>query len=312
MREYEVEFQDGATDTFTANIIAKNLYSQVDSEGNSYSILDEIVDHKSDGTAVSKDDGYDVAKDKTPRPKRTTRGWKLPVSWKDGSMSWVPLKDMKEAYPVQVAEYAVANKILEEPAFKWWAQHILRKRDRIIWKVKSLHWARTHKYDILHPKSVEEALQFDRESGTDLWKKAIEKEMKTIDCAFYFPEDGKALVGYQKIDCHMVFDVKMTLKHKAQYVAGGHQTEPAKDIMFASVVLRDSIRIAFLLAALNDLDILSADISGAYLNAKATKKVYTLAGKEFGPEKEGHVVDITCALYGLRSSGRAWSTCQQH
>ena len=109
-REYEVEFQDGATDTFTANIIAENLYSQVDSEGNSYSILDEIVDHKSDGTAVSKDDGYDVAKDGTPRPKRTTRGWKLLVSWKDGSTSWVPLKDMKEAYPVQVAEYAVANK----------------------------------------------------------------------------------------------------------------------------------------------------------------------------------------------------------
>jgi hypothetical protein len=33
-------------------------------------------------------------------------------------MSWVPLKDMKEAYPVQVVEYAVANKILGEPAFK--------------------------------------------------------------------------------------------------------------------------------------------------------------------------------------------------
>ena len=42
-REYKVEFQDGATDTFTANIIAENLYSQVDSEGNSFSILDEIV-----------------------------------------------------------------------------------------------------------------------------------------------------------------------------------------------------------------------------------------------------------------------------
>jgi hypothetical protein len=124
-REYEVEFQDGATDKFMANIIAENLYSQVNSEGNSYSILDEIVDHKSDRTAVSKDDGYNVAKDGTLRPKQTMRGWKLLVSWKDGSMSWVPLKDMKEAYPVQIAEYAVVNKILEEPAFKWWAQHVL-------------------------------------------------------------------------------------------------------------------------------------------------------------------------------------------
>jgi hypothetical protein len=182
------------------------------------------------------------------------------------------------------AEYAVANKILEEPAFKWWAQHVLRKRDQIIRKVKSRYWARTHKYGVLLPKSVEEALRFDRESGTDLWQKAIEKEMKTIDYEFHFPEDGKAPVGYQKIDCHMVFDVKMTLERKARYVTGGHQTEPTKDITFASVVLRDSIRIAFLVAALNDLDILSADISGAYLNAKAAEKVYTLAGKEFGPE----------------------------
>jgi hypothetical protein len=31
-REYEVEFPDGATDVFTANIIAENLYAQVDEE----------------------------------------------------------------------------------------------------------------------------------------------------------------------------------------------------------------------------------------------------------------------------------------
>jgi hypothetical protein len=93
--------------------------------------------------------------------------------------------------------------------------------------------------------------------------------MKTIDCAFHFPEDGKAPVGYQKIDCHMIFDVKMTLEHKARCIASGHQTEPTKDITFASVVLKDSIRIAFLVAALNDLEILSADINGTYLNAKA-------------------------------------------
>jgi hypothetical protein len=56
-RQYEVEFADGATDVFTANLIAENLYSQVDEEGNSYSIMSEITDHKSDGTAVQRDDG---------------------------------------------------------------------------------------------------------------------------------------------------------------------------------------------------------------------------------------------------------------
>jgi predicted hotdog family 3-hydroxylacyl-ACP dehydratase len=305
-REYEVEFPDGATNVFTANMIAESMYSQVDSDGHTFAIMSEIIDHKSDGTAVSKDDGFEAYGQGQRRPKRTTRGWKLLVSWKDGSTSWVPLKDLKESHPVQVAEYALVNKILEEPAFAWWATWVLRKRDRIIKKVKSRYWMRTHKYGILLPKSVSEALRVDKETGTDFWAKAIAKEMKAIDHAFEFTDDDKMPVGYQKIDCHMVFDVKITLDRKARYVAGGHQTEPTKDMTFASVVSRDSIRIAFLVAALNDLEILSADVAGAYLNAKAKEKVYTTAGKEFGPDKEGRPVIITRALYGLRSSGRAW------
>jgi hypothetical protein len=139
-----------------------------------------------------------------------------------------------------------------------------------------------------------------------LWQKAVEKEMQNISCAFYFPADGKAPVGYQKIDCHMIFDVKMTLEQKAWYMASRHKMEPPKDITFASVVTRDSTIIAFLVAALNDLEVLSADISGAYLNANAAEKVYTEASKEFGAKREGHTVVITRALYGLRSLGKAW------
>ena len=104
----------------------------------------------------------------------------------------------------------------------------------------------------------------------------------------------------------MIFDVKMTLQRKARFVAGGHQTEPTKDMTFASVVSRDIVRMAFLLAALNDLEVLSADISGAYLNANAGEKVFFIAGKEFGEGRKGRVVVITRALYGLRSSGKAW------
>ena len=41
----EVEFPDGSTEVFTANLTADNLLSQVDAEGWSYSLLSEIVDH---------------------------------------------------------------------------------------------------------------------------------------------------------------------------------------------------------------------------------------------------------------------------
>ena len=39
------------------------------------------------------------------------------IAWKDRSSSWVKLNDLKESFPVQLVEYAVGNKISEEPAF---------------------------------------------------------------------------------------------------------------------------------------------------------------------------------------------------
>jgi hypothetical protein len=63
----------------------------------------------------------------------------------------------------------------------------------------------------LLPKSVEEALGINREMGTNFWQKAIEKEMKTIECAYEFKDDNKMPVRHQYINCHMVFDVKITL-----------------------------------------------------------------------------------------------------
>jgi len=51
--------------------------------------------------------------------------------------------------------------------------------------------------------------------GTNFWTEAIAKEMKAIDHAFEFRDDDVMSVGYQKIDCHMVFYVKITLDCKA-------------------------------------------------------------------------------------------------
>jgi len=104
----------------------------------------------------------------------------------------------------------------------------------------------------------------------------------------------------------MVFDVKMDFTRKARFVAGGHVTDPPTSITYSSVVARDSVRLAFLIAALNDLDILSADIGNAYLNAPMREKVHTTCGPEFGQNDHGHIAVITRALYGLKSSGAAW------
>ena len=76
---------------------------------------------------------------------------------------------------------------------------------------------------------------------------------------------------------------------------------------YSSVVDRDSVRIGFLLAALNDLDIMAADVGNAYLNAKPRERSHVVLGKDiFGPEHEGKTAVLVGALYGLRTSGTAW------
>ena len=85
------------------------------------------------------------------------------------------LKDMKESSPIEFADYAVANRIVEETAFKWWVPHMICKRNRIISKVKSWYWQTTHKFGIRFPNTTKEALHIDKIMGTDFWHKAINK-----------------------------------------------------------------------------------------------------------------------------------------
>ncbi len=75
-------------------------------------------------------------------------------------------------------------------------------------------------------------------------------------------------------------------------------TDPPPSISYSSIVSRDSVHIAFLIAALNGIHILAIDIENAYLNATPRERVYTTAGPEFGTEYQGKHVLIVRALYG--------------
>jgi len=86
-------------------------------------------------------------------------------------------------------------------------------------------------------------------------------------------------------------------------MAVGHQTDLPKALMYLSVISRESVRIASLLAGLNELEVCLTDIGDAYLMAPTTEKCYMVAGDEFGPELKGRVLKIVWALYGLKSAG---------
>ena len=96
---YEVEFEDGSVEKYNANIIAEHIYAQLDDDGYTRMLMDEIIDHRSDNTAVKKGEGSVRGPNGTLKPKITTRGWELCVRWKDNSTEWVPLKELKESNP---------------------------------------------------------------------------------------------------------------------------------------------------------------------------------------------------------------------
>ena len=94
--------------------------------------------------------------------------------------------------------------------------------------------------------SVKNTLELDCKNGNTFWVDAIATEMKNVWVAFKILPDGTtAPIGYQKISCHMIFDVKMEdFCRKARLVAGGHQTEAPATITYASVVSCETVRLA--------------------------------------------------------------------
>jgi hypothetical protein len=112
---------------------------------------------------------------------------------------------------------------------------------------------------------------------------------------------GRAKIpGLKEVGCHMVvFYIKMDGKFTRKQTA---DIEPAW--MYSSVVSRESVRIAFLHAALNDLDVLGCDVSIAYLNGECPEKLWVKAGPEFGSD-QGTVMLIRRALHELKSAGKS-------
>ena len=116
---------------YSANVIAENMFAMCDTEGNQQLLFDSITGHWSDGHAVKFADRFVVVNGQQ-HVRKTTKGWYLCVAWKDGSTSWERLADLKESYPIQIAEYVVAQGIDHEPAFAWWTPYVLKKRNRVI------------------------------------------------------------------------------------------------------------------------------------------------------------------------------------
>ena len=114
---YDVEFRVGQVKEFSANLIAENVLTRVDSGGFSVTLLEAITDYHKYGTAVNISDKYVINSKGRRRLRMTTQGLKLKVLWRDGAESWTPLKDLKESNPIEFTEFEKSRDLESKPDF---------------------------------------------------------------------------------------------------------------------------------------------------------------------------------------------------
>ena len=85
----------------------------------------------------------------------------------------------------------------------------------------------------------------------------------------------KNVVGYQEIDLHMIFYIKLgeNFRHKSRLVAGENKKEYLISITYSLMELWDSVRICLQITELNDLDLHTADIENAYSTDPCQEKI---------------------------------------
>jgi hypothetical protein len=93
------------------------MIAQCDPDGNEYLLFETFVNYRTTDDVMSLEEQIFTDKNGRACRRRSTAGWQLCCCWKDGSTSWQDLSDIKEAYPLQTAEFAVSQELDHEPVF---------------------------------------------------------------------------------------------------------------------------------------------------------------------------------------------------
>ncbi|MGH3054901.1 MAG: reverse transcriptase domain-containing protein, partial [Gaiellaceae bacterium] len=167
-------------------------------------------------------------------------------------------------------------------------------------------------FGITIPKNTKEAYELDKINGNKKWEEAIDKEMSALDklqCFEYHEPTFKPSKNYQFAPLRLIFTIKKEdLRHKARLVIGGHVIDATQFNSYASTLQSVSLRLLLTIAHANQLSIATGDIGNAFVHADCQELVYSRAGPEFG-RREGCVVIVKKALYGLVTSPRQWHEC---
>ena len=108
------------------------------------------------------------------------------------------------------------------------------------------------------------------------------QSLNDFECFEFQPKDYSPAKEYQKTTLMMIMNVKQDLRHKCRLVAGGHLIDALDHDIYSTTIKSFSVKLLQVIAHKANLEILCGYIGNAYVNAYTNKKLYAVAGDEFG------------------------------
>jgi hypothetical protein len=126
-------------------------------------------------------------------------------------------------------------------------------------------------------------------------------------------DEVKIPVGIHLVGSRFVFSIKANAdntieRFKTRWVAQGYSQKEGIDYneTYSPVGKYESLRILFVLAAINDLEILQADFTTAFLNGELKETIYMKYPDGYPNPKPGHCLKLRKAIYGLKQASNEW------
>ena len=112
----KIEFSNKECMVVSPNSVSENLVSRIGKKNSIAMKLDQIV-----GIRYQEDQRYSQVKHQSGNNRK---GWYVHV---DGTTTWNELKDVRDSYPTQLAEFVLENNFANFLIFKYWVYHTINK-----------------------------------------------------------------------------------------------------------------------------------------------------------------------------------------
>lgn len=194
-------------------------------------------------TQMQNKDGTTTNKVKVTRESHL----RVKVLWKNGEITWVSARALKQQNPFVFLLYGLAWKLNKHKHFSW-VKDIIQNPDSIFSALKtSTKTAKEvkFKFGVQVSHNMKEAIHLDEVNNNKEWDGAVQSELTSINGhqKFIVLENHEPMPpGYKQIPYHFIPDVKFDGRKKARLVAGGHRApEVDKEESYLGVVSIETI-----------------------------------------------------------------------